>query len=53
MVELDINNVLADVLERDRQMAKVLGQLAAGALDGDVAGLDADLDTLWDGQGLF
>ena len=53
VVELDLDHVLAGVLERDGQMAKVLDQLAAGALDGDGAGLDADLDTLWDGQGLL
>ena len=53
MVELDLDDVLAGVLERHCEMAKVLDQLAAWALDGDGTGLNADLDTLWDGQGLL
>lgn len=44
MVELDVDGVGLWVGERDRKMAKVLDQLAAGALDGDGASLDVDLD---------
>lgn len=53
VVELDLDHVLALMLEGYGQMAKILDQLAAGTLDGDSTGLDADLDTLWDGQGLL
>jgi hypothetical protein len=34
-------------------VTKVLGEFAARALDGDVAGLDGDLDALRDRQDLF
>lgn len=44
MVQLDVDDVLGRVREGDREMAEVLGQLAARACDGDDAGLDVDVD---------
>jgi len=53
VVKFNLNNVLANVLERNSQVTEVLDQLAAWTLNGDGTGLDANLDTLRDGQGLF
>lgn len=44
MVDLDVDLVLGGRAEADGQVGEVLLQLAAGALDGDQAGLDVDLD---------
>ena len=44
MVELDLDEILLGVGEGDCEMAQVLSELAARALDGDLAGLDVDLD---------
>lgn len=44
VVKLDVDLVLLGVRECDCQMAQVLCELATGSLDGDLAGLDVDLD---------
>lgn len=44
VVKLNVDLVLLWVGECDRQMAQVLCELATGSLDGDIAGLDRDLD---------
>lgn len=44
VVKLNVDLVLLGVGECDRQMAQVLCELATGSLDGNLAGLDGDLD---------
>lgn len=44
VVELDLNDVLLGMGEGDGDVAKILCELASGALDGHDARLDVDLD---------
>ena len=44
VVQLNVDDILLRVREGDCQMAQVLAELAARALDGDLTGLDVDLD---------
>lgn len=44
VVELNVDHVGRRFRERDGQMAEILDQLAAGAFDGDHAGLDVHFD---------
>jgi hypothetical protein len=44
VVDLNGDDIALGVCEGDSEVTKVLGQLAAGALDGDLPGLDGDLD---------
>lgn len=49
VVHLDVDDIGLRGRECDCDMAQVLGELATGALDGDLAGLDVDLDC-WTGS---
>lgn len=44
VVHLDVDDILGGLLEGDAQVTKVLLEGTAGALDGDLAGLDVNLD---------
>jgi hypothetical protein len=48
VVELDLDQAGLGVGEADSQVTEVLGELATGALDDDIPGLDGDLDPLGD-----
>lgn len=52
VVNLNANNILLRPRKVDSDVAQVLGELASGALNGDVTGLDVDLDSLRNLQGL-
>lgn len=45
VVEFDVDDVLRWVREGNRQMTQVLRELSAWTLDGDLTGLDVDLDS--------
>lgn len=51
MVDVDGDDVLLGGREADGDVGQVLNQLAPRTLDGDLSGLDLDLDCLW-GQNL-
>jgi hypothetical protein len=44
MVKFDVDDVLLRVRESNGQVTQVLRELASGSLNGDLAGLDVDLD---------
>lgn len=44
VVQLDVDALRLRVRESDSQVTEVLDELATGTLDGDLAGLDVDLD---------
>lgn len=46
VVELDVDEVFSGVREGDCEMAEILGELAARALDGHNARLDVDFDCM-------
>lgn len=51
MVDVDGDDVLLGRREADSDVGQVLDQLAPRSLNGDLSGLDLDLDCLW-GQSL-
>jgi len=53
VVQFDVDNILLWVGEVDGQVVEVLRELASWTLNSNKSGLDGDLDTLGDGQGLF
>jgi len=53
VVHLDGDNILLGVRERDGQVREILLEDTTGAGDGDLSGLDVDLDTVGNGDCLL